>query len=178
MRQKRLRLVTLLGLLLAVLWPVASQAQNTHTFRVGLMAGLGGASEDELDYDLTNFSWQAVFSMRIEPSTLWGVRVGQVDLDSGADIFDSELNYLTLTGEYLYADRFYESGLYLGLGFYDFDGGPALSSDNALGVVVGVTGSFELAKRFDLLTELSIHYADLNATQFFILGHVGVGYRF
>ena len=177
MRQKRLRLVTL-GLLLAVLWPAASLAQSAHTYTVGLAAGLDGSSEDELDFDLTNFSWQAIFSMRIEPSTQWGVRVGQVDLDSGVDVFDSELNYLTLSGEYLFADRFYESGLYLGLGYYDFAGGPALGDDNALGGVVGVTAGFELTPRFSLQTELSVHYADLDHAQFFVLGHVGIGYRF
>ncbi len=178
MRQKRLRLVTLLGLLSALLWPMASQAQDAHTFNVGLMAGLGGASEDNPDFDLTNFSWQALFSMRIEPNTLWGVRVGQVDLDSDVDTFDSELTYLTVSGEYLFADRFYDSGLYLGLGFYDFSGGPVLGDDSALGAVLGVTGDFELSQRFNLLAEVSVHYADLDVTQFFLIGHVGVGYRF
>ena len=169
---------TRLGLLVLALLPASSQAQSFKPYTVGLMAGVGGSTESEPDTGLGNFNWQAMFAMKLDLNTLWGVRVGQLDLESDADLLDGDLTYLTLVGEYLFADRFYESGLYLGLGLYDFDGGPVWGNDSALGAVLGVTGDFELTERFSLLAEVSVHYADLDHTQFFLMGHVGVGYHF
>ena len=178
MRQTRHRLVPLLGLLVLALWPASSLAQSFHPYTVGLMAGIGGSTESDPDTGLDNFSWQALFAMKLDLNTLWGVRLGQLDLESDADLPDGELSYLTLAGEYLFADRFYDSGIYLGLGFYDFDGGSVLGDDSSLGAVLGVTGDFELTDRFSLLLELSAHYADLDQAQFFLIGHVGVGFHF
>ena len=116
--------------------------------------------------------------MKIDNSTLWGVRLGQLDLDTDIDAFDAELNYLTISGEYLYTSSGFESGLYLGLGLYDLDGGTAAINDSALGLTLGVTGKIDVSYRFSILLELSGHYADLDQTQFFLMGHVGVGYHF
>ncbi len=178
MRQTCPRLVILLGLLALTLWPASGQAQSHFPYTVGLMAGLGGSTESDPDTGFGNTSWQAQFAMKIDLNTQWGVRLGQLDLDADGDLFDGELGYLTLAGEYLFSERFYKSGVYLGLGLYDFDGARALEDDSSLGAVLGVTGDFELTARFSVLAELSVHYTDLDHSQFFLMGHVGVGYRF
>jgi len=175
LRHLRPRLTTPLFALLALaLVPAAGLAQSAYTYTVGLQAGLGGSIEDQPDVGLDNFGWQALFSMKIDNSTQWGVRVGELALDGGG--FDADLRYLTAAGEYLFADRLLDSGLYIGLGFYDLDAFGA--GDTALGVVLGVTGDVHLTERFSLLLELSGHYADLDAVQFFAMAHVGLGYRF
>ena len=174
MRQIRLRLATPLFVLLALaLVPATGLAQNPYTYTVGLAAGLGGSPEDQPDVGLDNFGWQALFAMKIDTSTQWGVRVGELALDGGG--FDADLRYATVAGEYFFADRVLDSGLYLGLGFYDLD---AFGGDTGLGAVLGVTGDVDLTERLRLMLELSGHYADLDVTQFFAMAHVGVGYRF
>lgn len=173
------RLVTLLGLfLLMILGPGTGLAQKPDLYTVGLMAGLGGSNENDPNTDLKNFSFQALFTMKIDSGTVWGVRVGRLDLDTEIDALDSELSYLTVAGEYLYHDRGFESGLYLGLGFYDYAGGPALEDETSIGLAVGVTGELDLNDRFSVLFELSGHYAGLDRSQFLLMGHVGVGYHF
>lgn len=174
MRQLRPRLATSLFVLLTLaLAPATALAQTPYTYTVGLMAGLGGSPEDQPDVGLDNFGWQALFEMSIDSTTHWGARAGELALDGGG--FNADLRYLTLAGEYSFADRLLDSGLYLGLGYYDLDAG---GGDSALGVVLGVTGDVHLSDRFTLMLELSGHYADLDATQFFAMAHVGVGYRF
>lgn len=175
MRQSSPWLVTLFAILALASAPAVGLAQSPHTYSVGLMAGLGGTFEDTPDFGFDNFGWQAFFTMKIETSTRWGVRAGELGLDAGA--LEADLRYVTLSGEYLFADRWFESGLYIGLGAYDVDA-PLLGDDSSLGLVVGVTADFALAGRFSLLLELSGHYADLDAAQIFVMGHGGVAYRF
>lgn len=174
MRQLRPRLATSFFVLLTLaLVPATGLAQSPYTYTVGLQVGLGGSPDDQPDVGFDNFGWQALFSMNLETSTRWGARVGEIALDGGG--FDADLRYLTVAGEYLFAEPLLDSGLYLGLGYYDLD---VFGGDSGLGLVVGVTGDLHLTDRFSLLLELSGHYADLDATHFFLMGHVGVGYRF
>ena len=178
MRQIRPRMVTLIGLAVLVLAPVGVMAQGASTYTIGLMAGLGGSTEDDPDTDLDNFGWQALFDMKIDSVTSWGVRAGQLSLETDDSAFDIDLNYLTVAGQYRFSDDIVDSGLYLGLGVYDFDGEPAFGSDTALGLALGVTGRVGITEKLSVLLELSGHYADLDQAQFFVMGHVGLGYHF
>lgn len=173
------RLMTVFGLfILMICGPSAGLAQGAGLYTVGLMGGLGGSNEDDPDTDFGNFAFQAQFTTKIDNITLWGVRVGRLDLDTDIDALDSEVSYLTLAGEYIFNDKGFESGLYLGLGVYDYDGGAILEDETALGLVVGVTGELDINERFGVLLELSGHYADLDRTQFLLMGHVGIGFHF
>lgn len=176
MRKIRPRLVTLCGLIVLVFAPVAGLAQSTGTYTVGLMAGLGGSLEDDPDTGLDNFTWQAIFSMKIDSATLWGIRAGQLDLDAGR--VTSDLDFVTVAGEYRFGEDIIDTGLYLGLGLYDMSGAIEAFNDTALGLTVGIAGDVFLTERFSILVDLSAHYADLDRTQFFVMGHVGVGYHF
>lgn len=177
LRQTRPRLAILFGLLAVALGPTIGLAQGPDSFTVGLMAGLGGSAENDPDTGLDNLSWQALFTMKIDSVTLWGVRAGVLKLDGG-DGSDGDLSYVTLSGEYLYVEGGFQSGLYLGLGLYDLSGGSALGDDSSLGLVLGITGHVPISERWSALIELSGHYAALDQTKFLLMGHVGVGYHF
>jgi hypothetical protein len=168
--------VTLSCLIALALAPAAGLAQSSDSFTVGLLAGLGGSLEDDPDTGIDNFGWQALFTMKTDSSTQWGVRAGQLALDT--DLVTSDLDYVTVSGEYLFADDFLESGLYLGLGLYHLGGASSSDDDTAFGLAVGLSGNVTLTERFSLLLDLSAHYADLDQTQFFVMGHVGVGFHF
>lgn len=176
MRKIRPRLVTLCGLIALALAPGAGLAQGSGTYTVGLLAGLGGSLEDEPDTGLDNLSWQALFTMKIDSGTQWGVRAGQLDLETA--LAESSLDYLTISGEYLFGEDLLDTGLYLGLGLYNFDGFAPSSDDTAIGLTVGLSGDITITERFSVLIDLSAHYADLDQTQFFVIGLVGVGYHF
>jgi len=171
----------LAGLLAAVLaGPVAAQE---HLFRAALFTGLGGAFDAEPSDDLDHSSYQLGFSWTIEPDVLVGVRYGELGWDADEALgprLGSDLQYLTAAGEYLFNEGYYRSGLYFGLGWYQLeeDAVAEISSDSAIGLVLGLTGDFRLTDRFSILVELSGHYTDLEDADILGMGHAGIAFHF
>ena len=169
--------------LLLVALAATASAQPSKSFRASAFVGLGGGLDSEPDSGVDNSSFQLGFSWLVEPGVLVGIRYGELGLDGTdfvGDRVDSDLSYLTVAGEYLFNDGYYQSGVYIGLGFYDLETsrGPFAGSDSSVGLAVGVTGDFEINRRFSVLLEFSAHYAELEPTSLFAMGHVGVGYHF
>lgn len=172
---------------LAGLWPATSDAESLYDFRFGLLGGLGGAFDAEPDPGFSNLGLEAYFSMETEERTRFAVRLGELDLDTDSSGFlpDTTLRYVTLSGEYASTASFYESLLFLGLGFYDAqdtlsltNGQLLLRDDSALGLTLGTSGEFRLTDRLNLIVQFSGHYADLDFAQFFLMAHAGIGYHF
>ena len=176
MRQNRLVIPALSAFLLLGLLPAASSAQQ-GAFAVGLTAGFGGASSADPSTDYGNLGFQGFFSMEVQSSTLFVVRLGRQSLESRDSTVDGDLTYLTLAGEYLLSAGTHKSGLFLGLGGYDFSARGA-EDDTALGLTLGTTGDFRLTDQLSIRVELSGHYADLDYAQFFFMGQAGVAYHF
>jgi hypothetical protein len=174
-----------LFLLLALLFvPVAASAQENYNYSVGLLGGLGGSVDAEPGDNLTNTGYQLNLAMVTEPQTHLGIRVGKLKLDED-EVFNSltgaDLSYVTVGGEYRFRESFYESGIYLGLGGYRVQGTDfALQdqSETAVGLVIGVTGEFEINRWLGFLVELSGHYANLEDSQLFAMGHAGLTFHF
>lgn len=175
------RLFLLLALLLA---PAAASAQESYNFSVGLLGGLGGSPDADPGDSLTNTGYQLNLTMVTEPQTHVGIRAGQLQLDKDevfGSLTDADLSYVTVGGEYRFRESFYESGLFVALGGYRLEGtGLDLrdKSDTALGLSIGVTGEFEITRWLGFLVELSGHYADLDETQIFGMGHAGLSFHF
>lgn len=177
MRQNRLVIPALSALLLLGLLPAASSAQQGN-HAAGLALGIGGASSADPSTDYGNLGFQAFFSMEVQAGTLFVVRLGRLGLESRDSAVDADLTYLTLAGEYLFHAGAYQSGLFLGVGAYDFSASRGFGDESALGVTLGTTGDFRLTDRLSLRIEFSGHYADLDYAQFFLMGHAGVAYHF
>jgi len=177
------RLGTGILLFALLLLPGAARAQEPYTFTVGLLGGLGGSLDAEPGSDLTNTGYQLNLAMLTEPRTQVGLRLGNLTLD-GEDRFGSltgaEISYVTVAGEYRFAEAYYESGIYAGLGGYRLEGTRAGKDlrDTAIGLTVGVTGEFRITQWLAVLVELSGHYADLDEAQFFAIGHGGFAVHF
>lgn len=181
MRQTSILIPLALGLLTMFLVPGSSSAQPSHTFSFGLMGGLGGSFDAEPDTGLDNFGWQARFGMEIDLRTRFAIRGGVLELEGDSTVpglFDSELSYVTLSGEYTYPAGFYDSTLFLGLGIYDLAGKALIADENGIGITVGTSGEFRLTNRLFIAVEFAGHYADLDYAQFFVTGHAGLGFRF
>ena len=169
--------------------PDLAAAQN-YTFTVNGLLGVGG-SIDQSDPGFGNFNWQLSYSNAIQKRTHFGVRVGGLNFGSNdqlGDLTGPDLLYVTLAGEYRErattgSGRFIESGVFLGLGYYQLDGrleDGTKDSQGALGLTVGVTGDLPLSRRRNLALriELQGQITDLDAANFFAMGQVGLSYRF
>jgi hypothetical protein len=172
----------LVTLLLAAIAGPAS-AQDDHPFRASLFLGIGGAYDVEPDDDLDHTGYQLGFSWESDWEIMVGVRYGELAWDDDEQLgarTGSDLSYLTIAGEYLFNEGYYQSGLYLGLGWYqlDEDAVAEISSDSAIGLALGLTGDFGLTRRFSILVDVSGHYTDLDDVDILLMGHAGVGYRF
>lgn len=175
--------VLAMGLLVAV----PAQAADPDLFSIGLLGGAGGPLDaDPPDPGLSHRSLEFQLGIVTEPRTLLQVRLGRIDFDSAdqlGDFFDPQLEYATISGEYRFYRNWYDSGIFLGIGGYRLSGlagGPtgADDDDTALGVTGGVTGEFELTRRFALLGQLSAHYVDFDESPLFASGLAGVAVKF
>ncbi len=181
MRHQLFSLKSLALLAFIVLAPSSGLAQSGYTYSIGLLGGLGGSADAEPDTGLDNLGWQARFSMELEVRTLFSVRAGQLQLavdDVPGGLFDSDLSYVTLSGEYTFPAGFYESGVFIGLGAYDLSGDGVLADESAIGLTVGTSGDFRITKRLSCLIELAGHYADLDYAQLFFMAHAGLSFHF
>lgn len=170
-----------LGALLAA--PAAS-AQQLYSFTVSAAAGIGGSFDADPGDGVDHGTFQLMAGMVTEPRTLVGVRYGEIGFDSDEPLeglFDADLTYLTLAGEYKFDQRYYEAGVYVGLGGYQLEGidaGGADRDDSSFGLVIGVTGEFPITRRFGVVVEFAGHYTDLDDAQIFATGVGGLAVHF
>jgi hypothetical protein len=174
-----------LGLLMAVLISPRAQAQAAYTFTVGALGGIGGSVDADPGDDLSNTSYGLMAGLLTDTKTHLMVRAGHLALDKN-DLFesltDAGLDYLTIAGEYRYDHNFYESGVYLGLGGYRLDGNPITgggsSAETSFGVVLGLTGEFEITRRLGFAIDLAGHWANFDDAQIFVTGQAGIVVHF
>ena len=174
----------------------SSSAQTTSRYTAGVMFGFGGPTgsgpsgstidDIYLVDDRFDTGYQLFFGMEVRKDSLFAVRVGEMDVQVASPSLlalfdsplDSELTYLTLSGEYRLPAGSYLSGLFLGIGYYSVDGQNFFDEDSGLGLTVGTNGDFRINDRWSVLVEFSGHYADLDYAQFFIMGHAGLAIHF
>ncbi|HEX4953419.1 MAG TPA: hypothetical protein VF017_08505 [Thermoanaerobaculia bacterium] len=178
-------LAGLLLILALALCATPALADERYTFTLGLLGGLGGSLDADPGDELSNVGYQANVAFLTEPKTHLGLRLGRLDLEE-ADPFGSltqaDLTYATISGEYRFAQSFYESGIFVGLGGYQLEGLPLAGgqrdSETTYGVTLGLTGEFELTPHLGALIEVSGHWADFDEAQVFLFGHVGLAVHF
>lgn len=164
--------------------PAALHAQDSlYTYTVDLLGSIGG-SPDAQGSRFGNAGFEAGFSMVTEPETLLGVRVGHLGL-GGSKGFEglsgAGLDYVTVAGEYRFAESYFDSGLYLGLGAYRLNGRLASGkSDNQtqVGITLGSTGDFPINRSLSVLLQISAHYANFHQAQFFAMAQGGIAWHF
>jgi hypothetical protein len=158
-------------------------AAESYSYTLGILGGVGGSIDADPGVGYDNLALQLNLGFVVSPRTHLVARLGQMDLEDErgfAGLFGADLTYLSVSGEYRYSEPLYESGLFLGLGAYQLNGhvlGESID-DTALGLHFGVTGDFRLNAGWSVVAELSAHWADLDESQTFALGHVGLAYHF
>jgi hypothetical protein len=177
------RLVLVVVTFSLALVPAMTSAQDHYTYTLSGMAGIGG-SLDADDSNLGNQSFGLGLSLLREDRVHIGMRVAQVEFNSEdliGDFHDATLQYLTAGGEYRFLESFYESGLFIGLGLYELEGLDAdglQQSETNVGFVIGVTGEFEINRRFGFLVEFMGHVTELDNASLFATGHAGFAVHF
>ena len=103
----------------------AAEQQESYTFTLGLLGGLGGALDAEPDPGLGQTSWALAAGMVTAPRTLVVVRAGRLAIE-GDPAFErfakADLEYVNIAGEYRFAQPTYDYGTYIGLGYYQMKG--------------------------------------------------------
>lgn len=183
-----LRLKPLLALSIPVLVfavvPRQAAAQVTtntlDTFTLSVMLGVGG-SIDESETGVDNPTFQIGGAAVMEEGVEVGFRIGRMGFGSDevlGEVFDADLTYLTFAGEYIFGEATYQSGLFIGLGLYRFSGTELFTAQSISttkpGLTLGVTGEFDVSRRFGILGELSGHVIPGAPAEVFAAGLVGL----
>ena len=162
----------------------AADQQESYTFTLALLGGVGGGVDAEPDAGLTESSYLLQAGMITEPRTLVSVRAGKLELD-GDEGFDdylaADLEFVNIAGEYRFAQSYYDYGVYLGVGYYSLEGdlragGSHRESD--LGLALGLTGDFDVTRYLSVVGEVSAHYAFLDSAAIYAMAHIGLAVHF
>ena len=183
----RLASLTVLALLAALALPAAAAAQDLYNWSVGVMGGLGGSVDVKPgSRDFSNGSWQIEGLALTETRTYIALRLGQLSLGGKDTLFGTrvgaDLSYVTLAGQYMFEESYYDSGVYLGLGAYRLGGNDAFTgqsvSKTVAGGVLGLVGDFKASRRFSVVVELSGHYIDIQNAHIYGMAHAGLAFHF
>lgn len=163
-----------------------ADAQELYTYTLSAFGGLGGSLDADPGDGLSNSAFQLGASFVTEPHTRVALRAGRLGLGDGNRfgnrLTDAELDYVTLAGEYRFKERYYDSWTYIGLGGYRVEGdrlaGGGRSDETSIGLALGLVGEFTVSRAFDVVVEISGHYADLDEAQTFAMGHAGLSFHF
>ncbi len=149
-----------------------------------VLGGVGGSQDVEPGDGFGNEVFQLGFTLVTEPQTGIDFRVGQMDL-SGEEEFgrlhDAELTYLQVGGHYMFNEGYYDSGIYLGLGGYQLEGGLADGTDEsetALGGALYLLGDFTITRHIAMRVEISGHYVLFDDASLFAMAQAGLAVRF
>ncbi len=146
-----------------------------------LSGGLAGSLDEGSGF--SNPSFQVRFAIETARHRFLSFRLGRMDFSdrSLSLLGEVTLDYLTVSGEYLFTEGNYDSGFFMGLGLYDISGVRLDGGDGnqaSIGLVLGTLGEFDLSERWFIYGEAAFHYADLDAAQMFADVQVGLGFRF
>jgi hypothetical protein len=138
-------------------------AQDDYLYRVAIAGGIGGSLDSDTDDALDHDALQASFGMVTNERTLVSVRVARIELGDPdfEGLFDAELEYANVAGEYRFSQGYYDFGFYLGLGAYRLTGDVAGGEERetSLGLALGLVGDFDLTRHLAITVETSAHYA-------------------
>lgn len=168
---------------LIVVWMVsaAPAAAQIRIFSVGLSGGVAG-SFDEDEGGFSNSTFQLRFAMETTDHNNIAVRIGRMDFADEflSQAFDATIDYLTISGEYLFTEAGYESGFFLGVGYYDLAGtrGGGRADESSVGLQLGAVGEFRVTDRLFVFADAAFHYVNLDAAQIFGDLQIGLGFRF
>lgn len=179
---RTLQLAICLVTLVVLLLPAAAAAQEDQPLEASFLFGAGG-SFDEDQSGLGNTAYQFGLSLGVARRTKVGVRFGEIEYGAGdfiGSVASPNFSYVNVGGEYTFSERYYESGIFLGLGAYQLEGlvGGQAYDDSTLGIVLGVTGEFEITRRLGFVIEGAGHLADFGPARYFITFHGGLAYHF
>lgn len=184
MRLKTLMLMSALCLGAVAAPLAAAEQQESYTFTLGLLAGIGGSLDGDPNPGLTQSSWALAAGMVTAPRTLVVVRAGRLAIE-GDPAFErftgAKLEYVNIAGEYRFAQPTYDYGTYFGIGAYKVIGDLPTGgedSESDLGFVIGVTGDFDITRNLSVIGEVSGHYAFLDDANIFAMANLGLAFHF
>ncbi len=178
-------IVAALGAALFLAPPRAAPAQD-YTWTLAFMGGVGSALSESGGAEP---GYQVGFGLQFEQQANLWLHVGQLDFETGSGVgalTDGTIDYVNVGGEYQFAESFYDSGLFIGLGAYDLESRRILpdgllapaDSETVLGLVIGATGEFKITPNFVFLAEITGHILDADDLRVLGTAHAGLAFHF
>ncbi len=161
-------------------------AAQDYTWTLSFMGGIGTALSES---GAAEPGFQVGFGVQSEPQANIWLHAGQLDFETGTApgaVTDGTITYVNVGGEYQFPESFYDSGVFLGLGFYDLESRRILAegllaprdSESVLGLVIGATGEFKITPNFVFMAELVGHILDSDDMRVLGTAHAGLAFHF
>jgi len=179
--KKLVQILCMSGLFLSA--PAVMAQATSYDFVASALIGVGGGL-DEDDVGFGSGTFQLGIAMPTESDILVGLRLGQMSFDSDdsvGDLTDFSLTYATVVGEYVFAESYYTSGIFFGLGAYELDATNVLGgdgSDTSAGLTLGLTGEWDVTRRWGFRVEIAGHYLASTEISTVASALAGATYRF
>ena len=151
---------------------------------LNLLAGVGGSIDGEPTSGFGNANFELGVAVPTDVNTVVSLRLGKLDLSKRSSfegLTDADLEYVSVAGEYRFAENYYTSGIFMGLGAYRL-GGEAASGhqdETQVGVILGVDGEFQITRRLYFLVQVAGHWVNFtHAAQMYANAQAGLAFHF
>lgn len=151
---------------------------GAQTFTAGVNFGGSRSTEDGLTLNLSNPTKEVFVGASLEPSTMFGIKLGQVDSDEGPRVGapgverEGKIEYLSALVEYRFSEVYGSTGLFAGPGYYRQRFGTL--EENDFGATIGVNGQFPVSRRLAFTAEVAYHWTNFEQSYTFITATGGV----
>jgi len=168
-------------LVLLTTLPLAAQ-----TYVVGGTMGVASNATESINPGDHNFDTREFhFGWFMEDDTLLVFRYGQIENAGDYGSVGLDFDYYAFTVDYIFVEKFFTSGVYLGPAYYDGTGywalpwqeTPVEKEESKIGATAGIESFIPLSTRVDLTFQISAHYLPLEEEDQVTVGILG-GFSF
>ena len=165
-------------LIAALLFATTATVASAQTVIAGAMLGGSEKHDSGLNLHLHNTTKEIFIGTEMEPTTIFGLKAGQIDSDDGPRVGapgvtdHGKIEYIDAIVEYRFSEVFGSTGLFGGPGFYRQRFGSL--EENSYGFTAGVNGLFPVTRHFGLTAEIAYHWTNFSTPYRFIAATGGV----
>jgi hypothetical protein len=165
---------------LAFLFSVAvcSAPLAAQTMSAGVMLGRSNEVNDGLNLHLDDSAREIWLGLELEPSTNFGLKIGQIDSDDGPRVGapgisqNGKIEYINALVEYRFSEVFGSTGLFAGPGYYRQRFG--VLEETNYGLSGGVNAIFPVTRKIGLTAEVAYHWVNFDEASRFLTASGGV----
>ena len=135
------------------------------------------------DFQFGDSVKEVFFGTRLEPDTMFKIKVGQVtlpvvyDTGTGFSKVNGKIDHIDAIVDYRFSEAFGSGGIFGGVGMYR-SSAPGVADDTNGGLNAGVNADFPLSRRYGIMVEGTYHWVRTTVRQRFITATAGLRISF